>query len=211
MTKIDQNAQRITELEDLAAAEGLALPMPAPVIALHEQAGHVVDLYSGHLVTDGGEARYSPAPALLEAGGAFPERGTEAAWAERWQRQGQRSREVAPDLRTADERARDDVAGLRRDLERLAETVRLTTGPVDVALQVDAQRNDVAQLKLRIENLLDVCEAQEARLRKLEQRLVELEDHVWDRPSAHVSSPTADQALLRNLELCAMFDAQDTR
>lgn len=75
-------------------------------------------------------------------------------------------------------------------------------------------RTDIAALIAEVERLrllLDVCEAQEARLRKLEQRLVELEDHVWDRPSAHVSSPTADQALLRNLELCAMFDAQDTR
>lgn len=70
MTKIDQNAQRIAELEDLAVQEGITLPMPASVIALYEQAGHVVDLHSGHLVTDGGEARYSPAPALLVAGGA---------------------------------------------------------------------------------------------------------------------------------------------
>ena len=70
MTKIDQIADRIVELEELAAAEGITLPMPASVIALHEQAGHVVDLYSGHLVTDGGEARYSLGPALLVAGGA---------------------------------------------------------------------------------------------------------------------------------------------
>ena len=111
----------------------------------------------------------------------------------------------------ARQQAQDDVAQLRRDLERLAETVRLTTGPVDVALQVDAQRDDVAQLQLRIDNLLDVCEAQEARVRKLEQRLVSLEDYIGGWLPAHASPPTVDQALLRNQELCGMFDALGTR
>lgn len=39
------------------------------------------------------------------------------------------------------------VAALRAELNRLAETVRLKMGPVDVALEVDAQRDKLDQLE----------------------------------------------------------------
>ncbi len=197
MTKIDQIADRIVELEELAAAEGITLPMPASVIARIELVGDVVDLRTGAIIAFGSVERYS-------LGGSMGAGEPVTPLDELIER-------IERVVANAKAQQRDDVAGLRSDLERLAETVRLTTGPVDVALQVDAQRDDVAQLKLRIENLLDVCEAQEARLRKLEQRLVELEDHVWGRLPAHASPPTVDQALLRNQELCGMFDALGTR
>lgn len=58
-----------------------------------------------------------------------------------------------PDLRTADQVERDDVAALRADLERLAELVRLTTGPVDVALQVDMQRDKLGDFDRRLAQL----------------------------------------------------------
>jgi hypothetical protein len=38
---------RITELEELAAAEGIMLPMPAQMIVWLENRGYVVDLITG--------------------------------------------------------------------------------------------------------------------------------------------------------------------
>ncbi len=77
----------------------------------------------------------------------------------------------APDLRTLAEREHDDVAALRADLDRLAELVRLTTGPVDVALQVDAQRDQIAELGLRCDNLVDALAALAGRVKALETAL----------------------------------------
>ena len=47
MTRIDELAKRIAELEELAEQEGLRLPKPAGCIALYERAGKVVDLRTG--------------------------------------------------------------------------------------------------------------------------------------------------------------------
>ncbi len=43
----NEQAQRIAELEQLAAEEGIALPWPAAVIAAMEERGQYVDLTSG--------------------------------------------------------------------------------------------------------------------------------------------------------------------
>ena len=88
------------------------------------------------------------------------EPGTVAAWVERW-RIGSgvplldelteiEPARVGPDLRTLAEQERDDVAALRGDLDRLAELVRLKTGPVDVALEVDMQRDKLGDFEQRL-------------------------------------------------------------
>jgi hypothetical protein len=109
-----------------------------------------------------------------------PEPGTTDAWAERWQRLGQRTvgqaldALEAPDLRTADQVERDDVAALRADLERLAELVRLTTGPVDVALQVDEHGDQIVELGLRCDNLVDALQALTVRVATVERTVAGL-------------------------------------
>ena len=57
------------------------------------------------------------------------------------------------DCRTPAERTDAELAALRADLDRLAETVRLTTGPVDVALTVDELRDALAYLTNRVTTL----------------------------------------------------------
>ena len=64
------------------------------------------------------------------------------------------------DLRTPDQVARDDIAALRDELRRLGEFVRLKTGPVDVALEVDAQGAQLGDFGRR----LDVLEMTVAKL-----------------------------------------------
>ena len=61
--------QRITELEELAALEGIALPMPAAQIVALEEEGHVVDLLTGDLLAGdllagGADVLYYPSLAL---------------------------------------------------------------------------------------------------------------------------------------------------
>lgn len=46
------NDTRIVELEELAASEGLHLPMAASLIAYLESQGYVVDLHSGEVCRD---------------------------------------------------------------------------------------------------------------------------------------------------------------
>ena len=70
MTRIDEIANRIAELEDLARTEGLTLPMPAGVIALHECAGHVIDLHTGAVLVGGADVRVWPAGGSRTDGGA---------------------------------------------------------------------------------------------------------------------------------------------
>lgn len=50
---------RITELFDLAKAEGLRLPYPPDVIARLEDKGAVVDLVTGAVIVSGAYVRYS--------------------------------------------------------------------------------------------------------------------------------------------------------
>ena len=59
------------------------------------------------------------------------------------------------DLRTAPEQQQDDVAALRAEVARLAELVRLTTGPVDVALEVNRLRDEMQYLRLRLDRMED--------------------------------------------------------
>ena len=49
----------IEELIDLAAHEGLRLPMPAAEIAKLEAAGHVVDLVTGEVILHGADSAES--------------------------------------------------------------------------------------------------------------------------------------------------------
>lgn len=51
---------RIIELIEHAAREGIDLPMPAESIAALEDAGHVVDLVSGEIITDGADIEVTP-------------------------------------------------------------------------------------------------------------------------------------------------------
>ena len=69
MTRIDDIANRIAGLEDLARTEGLVLPAPASVIALRELAGDVVDLRSGAVLVGGADARFWPAQGSRTDGG----------------------------------------------------------------------------------------------------------------------------------------------
>lgn len=62
------------------------------------------------------------------------------------------------DLRTPDQRERDDVAALWAEIARLRELVQLTTAPVDVALRVD--------------NLVDALEYLTQRVAELERAAV---------------------------------------
>lgn len=62
------------------------------------------------------------------------------------------------DLRTPDQRERDDVAALWAEIARLRELVQLTTAPVDVALRVD--------------NLVDALEYLTQRVTELERAAV---------------------------------------
>jgi hypothetical protein len=49
---------RITELMELAAAEGLTLPYPPEMIARLEDGGAVVDLVTGATIVNGADVRY---------------------------------------------------------------------------------------------------------------------------------------------------------
>jgi len=51
--------QRIQDLLEFAAAEGIPLPMPADVIARLEETGAVVDLVTGAIIPGGADVRYS--------------------------------------------------------------------------------------------------------------------------------------------------------
>lgn len=50
--------QRINELLELAATEGLTLPYPPETIARLEDNGAVVDLVTGAIVVNGSQQRY---------------------------------------------------------------------------------------------------------------------------------------------------------
>lgn len=51
--------EKIAELLELAAREGIALPWPAAVIVALEEQGHVVDLRTGLVIQHGSEQRIS--------------------------------------------------------------------------------------------------------------------------------------------------------
>lgn len=70
MIHIDELANRIAELEDLARSEGRRLSMPASVIAQYELQGAVVDLRSGNIIMGGADVRVWPAAALYTADSA---------------------------------------------------------------------------------------------------------------------------------------------
>lgn len=55
--------QRIADLLELAAAAGIALPLPVDVIARLEETGAVVDLVTGAVIVGGADRRYSLTPA----------------------------------------------------------------------------------------------------------------------------------------------------
>lgn len=57
------HTQRVADLLEWAAAEGLTLPLPADVIARLEETGAVVDLVSGAITPGGADHRYSLTPA----------------------------------------------------------------------------------------------------------------------------------------------------
>ena len=57
--------RRVRELEELAAAEGLRLPMPAAWIATLEALGYVVDLVTGRW-TDAASAEFWPTEAAYD-------------------------------------------------------------------------------------------------------------------------------------------------
>ena len=66
------------------------------------------------------------------------------------------------DLRTAPEQQQDDVAALRAEvaalrteLARQAELLRLSVGPVDVALEVNRLRDEMQYLRLRLDRMED--------------------------------------------------------
>ena len=71
LTHLD-DCRRVRELEELAQAEGLMLPMPAQWIATLETLGYVVDLTTGKW-TDASGAQHWPAAAAydLVKGGAW--------------------------------------------------------------------------------------------------------------------------------------------
>lgn len=52
------HTQRVADLLEWAAAEGLALPLPADVIARLEETGAVVDLRTGAVIPGGADVRY---------------------------------------------------------------------------------------------------------------------------------------------------------
>ncbi len=54
------------------------------------------------------------------------------------------------DLRTPDQRERDDVAALWAEIARLRELVQLTTAPIDVALRVDNLVDALEMLTRRV-------------------------------------------------------------
>ena len=81
---------------------------------------------------------------------------------------------AGPDLRTLAEREQDDVAALRANLAALAETVRLTTGPVDVALQVDEHGDQIVELGVRCDNLVDALQALTVRVATVERTVARL-------------------------------------
>lgn len=51
--------QRIADLLEFAAAEGITLPMPADMIARLEDGGAVVDLVTGAIIPGGANVRYT--------------------------------------------------------------------------------------------------------------------------------------------------------
>lgn len=53
---------RITELNELAATEGIKLPWPAAVIVAMEDQGHIVDLTTGLVLQNGSTQRISLTP-----------------------------------------------------------------------------------------------------------------------------------------------------
>lgn len=56
--------QRIAELNELAAEEGIKLPLPVELIVVYELAGHVVNLVTGDVIWNGAWQRVTPSPAL---------------------------------------------------------------------------------------------------------------------------------------------------
>lgn len=62
MSNQSKNDVRISELNELADAEGITLPWPAAVIVALEDQGHVVDLTTGLVIQQGGEQRISLTP-----------------------------------------------------------------------------------------------------------------------------------------------------
>ena len=48
---MNESDPRVAELLELAASEGLRLPMPAETIVHFERQGHIVDLLSGEVYT----------------------------------------------------------------------------------------------------------------------------------------------------------------
>lgn len=71
------------------------------------------------------------------------------------------------DCRPADERTATDIASLRADFAALSEFVRLSTGPVDVALDVGILRDKLDYVTARLERV----EADNAALRTTVSRL----------------------------------------
>jgi len=65
-TRVDRQ-RRVRELKELAAAEGIRLPLPAKWIAALESKGIMVDLLTGDWVTD--DLRYEPTMQALTGGG----------------------------------------------------------------------------------------------------------------------------------------------
>jgi len=66
ISRIDRR-RRVRELQELAAAEGIRLPLPAKWIAALESKGYVVDLVTGDWFTD--DLRYEPTMQALTGGG----------------------------------------------------------------------------------------------------------------------------------------------
>lgn len=55
--------RRVQDLLELAAAAGIALPLPVDVIARLEAEGVVVDLVTGAVIVGGADRRYALTPA----------------------------------------------------------------------------------------------------------------------------------------------------
>lgn len=60
MIQYSAHTQRIIELEELAASEGITLPWPAAVIAEFEDSGHIIDLRTDLVIEHGAQQRIIP-------------------------------------------------------------------------------------------------------------------------------------------------------